>query len=177
MIYSGWETWMRGRAAGRSTAASTIPHRPGPIIQFTLLRAITSFAFSEFALAVGSSDDVTDEPEHAVGRRRPVGRAAEPHDDEFLAWDDDDILPDRALGEEGIARPAMFRAIIGAKAVAEIGPEAGTHSDPGIRRCRGRVFHPALWKDAFSPNYTVIEIERAEACPVACGGQHLARSF
>ena len=105
--------------------------------------------------------------EHAVGFRRPVRRAAEPHDHQPLGRDDDHILPDRALGEEGIARPAVLDAVIGAKAVAEIGPEARAIADPGVRRRRRRIFHPALGQDALSAGHAVIEIEQAEARPVA----------
>src|SRR4051794_21642331 len=72
--------------------------------------------------------DIADELRHAISVRRVHG-AAEARDDETLGGDDDDILAERALGEEGVARPAMGDAIIGAKAVAAIGPEAGADAD------------------------------------------------
>src|SRR5690242_17121173 len=67
---------------------------------------------------------VAHEVEHAIGFRRPVRRTAEPDDHQPFGRHDDHILPDRTLGEIGIARPAAFGAVARAKAVAEIRPEA-----------------------------------------------------
>src|SRR3954463_4664975 len=86
-----------------------------------------SIAARDLRFVAGRGDDVADQPEHAVRLRRPVRRAAEPHDHQLLAGDDDHILPDRPLGEKGVARPAKLAAVIRAHAVAEIGPEAGAH--------------------------------------------------
>ena len=78
----------------------------------------------QLSLVCRRGDDVAHELEHAVGLRRPVRRPAEPDDDQPLRRHDDHILPDRALGEEGVARPAALDPVGRAKTVAEIGPEA-----------------------------------------------------
>src|SRR5262249_5643687 len=88
-----------------------------------------------------------------------------------------DILPDAAFCEEGIARHAAFGAVSRTKIVAEIGPEAGAHSNPGARRRLSRIFHPAFRQDALSAHDAVVEIELAEPRPVARAGEHLARPF
>ncbi len=120
---------------------------------------------------------VADKVEHTVGLRRPVRRSAEPNDDQPLGGDDDDVLPDRALGEEGIARHAPRGAVVGPKTVAAIGPETRANADPAARRRRCRIVHPALGQDPLSPDHAVIEIEQPEPRPVARAGQHLARSL
>src|SRR5436309_749413 len=123
------------------------------------------------------TNHIAHEIEHAVGLRRPIRRTAEPDDDEPFGGHDDHILPDRAFGEISVARPAVFGAVAGTKAVAEIGPEARALPDPGVRRWRRRIFHPAFGEDAFAAGDTVIEIELAEARPVARTRQHLAGCF
>src|SRR4029077_17839395 len=89
---------------------------------------ILLIASSHFRLP-DRGDDVADEAGDAVSGERPVRRRTEAGDHQVLRRDHDHILPDRALGEEGIARPALPDAVFGAKAVAEIGPEAGAVAD------------------------------------------------
>src|SRR5262249_31648121 len=96
---------------------------------------------------------------------------------QFFRRHDHHILTNRALGEEGIARNATFDAIVSAKTVAMVGPKAGAHADPRAGRQRGGILHPALGQDALAANDTVVEIELAEARPVARAGEHLARAF
>src|SRR5258708_35393198 len=84
-----------------------------------------SIAAGQPAPAARRRHHIADQARDAIGIERPVGRLAETGDHETLGWNHDDILPDRALGEESIERPAMFDAVLCATAVAEIGPEAG----------------------------------------------------
>src|SRR5262249_31943638 len=109
--------------------------------------------------------------------RRPVRRTAEPRDDKLFRRYDHDVLPDGAFCEERIARHAAFGAVRCTKTVAEIGPEAGAHADPGGRRRLSGIFHPAFGQDALAAHDAVVEIELAEPRPVARAGEHLARTF
>src|SRR5260221_6179246 len=81
----------------------------------------------------GGGDDVADQLEYPVELRRPIGRGAEPNDHQPFGRHDDHILPDRSLGKEGVARPAVLDPVGSAPTVALIGPEAGAVSDPAVR--------------------------------------------
>src|SRR5215475_14317846 len=92
--------------------------------------------------SVSRRDNVANKFRDAVGIEGPVHGSAETRDHQPLRRNDDHILPHRALGEEGVARPAVFDPVSRAKAVAKIGPESGTIAHESVRRGRRRILYP-----------------------------------